>query len=58
MLKYFKSSIWITLAGLLLVSGMVWFQTQSMTHVMQALLTTVLLSILEISLSFDNILVK
>ena len=58
MLKYFKSSIWITLAGLLLVSGMVWFQTQSMTHVMQALLTTVLLSILEISLSFDNAVVN
>lgn len=58
MLKYFKTSIWITLAGLLLVVGMVWFQTASMTHVMQALLTTVLLSILEISLSFDNAVVN
>ncbi len=58
MLKYFKTSIWITLAGLLLVVGMVWFQTQSLTHVMQALLTTVLLSILEISLSFDNAVVN
>lgn len=58
MLKYFKTSIWITLAGLLLVVGMVWYQTGSMTHVMQALLTTVLLSILEISLSFDNAVVN
>ncbi len=58
MLKYFKSSIWITLAGLLLVVGMIWYQTQSMTQVMQALMTTVLLSILEISLSFDNAVVN
>ena len=58
MLKYFKASIWITVAGLLLVVGMVWYQTQSMTLVMQALLTTVLLSILEISLSFDNAVVN
>ena len=58
MLKYFKTSILITLGGMLLVVGMVWYQTQSMTLVMQALLTTVLLSILEISLSFDNAVVN
>lgn len=58
MLKYFKSSIWITVAGLLLVVGMIWYQTQSMAQVMQALMTTVLLSILEISLSFDNAVVN
>ena len=52
MFKYFKSSVLITIAGLLLVVGMVWFQSQSISLVMQALLTTVLLSGLEISLSF------
>lgn len=58
MLKYFKGSLWITFIGIMLVVGMVWYQTHSVTHVMQALLTTVLLSVLEISLSFDNAVVN
>lgn len=58
MLKYFKSSIYITISGLVLVAGMIWYQTQSLSLVMQALLTTFLLSILEISLSFDNAVVN
>lgn len=58
MFKYFRSSIWITVFGLFLVVGIIWYQTQSTTLVFEALLTTVLLAGLEISLSFDNAVVN
>ena len=58
MLKYFKSSLYVTFGGLFLVVGIISYQTGSVPLVMQALLTVTLLSILEISLSFDNAVVN
>lgn len=57
-MKYFKGSLIITFLGLALVCGVVWFQTQSVEKLVQALLTTSLLAVLEISLSFDNAVVN
>ncbi len=58
MLKYFKGSIAVTVISVLSVLGIVWYQTQSYEIVLQALLTTSLLAVLEISLSFDNAVVN
>jgi uncharacterized protein len=57
-LKYFKTSFIVLVAGILLVMGIVWWQTQSVPVVLQAGFTALLLSVLEISLSFDNAVVN
>lgn len=58
MMKYFRSSIIITILGLVLVGVIIWYQSHSMETVLQALLTAGLLAVLEISLSFDNAVVN
>ena len=57
-LKYFKKSFLVLILGILLVMGIVWWQTHSIPAVMQAGFTALLLSVLEISLSFDNAVVN
>jgi uncharacterized protein len=57
-LKYFKGSILILIAGLILAMSIVWWQTQSMTLTVQAGFTALLLSVLEVSLSLDNAIVN
>lgn len=58
MLKYFRTSIFMTVLGILIVIAMIGYQTGSTTLVLEALLTVTLLSVLEISLSFDNAVVN
>ncbi len=58
MLKYIKGSLIITVLGLALAMGFEWHQTASMTAVVSAGLTALILAVLEISLSFDNAVVN
>ena len=58
MFKYIKGSIIITILGLALAMGFEWHQTGSMTAVISAGLTALILAVLEISLSFDNAIVN
>ncbi len=57
-LKYFKTSFLILIAGLVLAMSIVWIQTNSLPLTLQAGFTALLLSVLEISLSFDNAVVN
>lgn len=58
MIKFFVLPISSLLFGLALIGGLVWNKSNDMTVVAQAVLTTFLLSILEISISFDNAVVN
>ncbi len=58
MIKYIKGSIIIAIIGLALAMGFEWYQTSSMTAVVSAGLTALILAVLEISLSFDNAVVN
>lgn len=58
MLKYFKGSFIITFIGLIMVFGIVYLQDHSIAIATQAIFTAALLSVLEISLSFDNAVVN
>lgn len=57
-MKFFYVPIFSLVAGLAIAGFMTWQNTASVPHVMQILLTVLLLSVLEISLSFDNAVVN
>ena len=56
--KYFTGSFLILLFGIALATGIVWWQTQSISLSLQAGFTALLLAVLEISLSLDNAVVN
>lgn len=58
MLKFFVLPIFSLLFGLALIGFLSWSKTHDSSLVAQSLLTTFLLSILEISISFDNAVVN
>lgn len=58
MFKYIKVSLIITVIGLALAMAFEWHQTASMTAVVTAGFTALILAVLEISLSFDNAVVN
>lgn len=58
MWKYLKGSIFITIIGLGLAMGFEYYQTGSVSVMMQAGFTALILAVLEISLSFDNAVVN
>ncbi len=57
-MKYFYVPLFSLVAGLAIAGGFVWKNTSDVTAVLQILLTVLLLSVLEISLSFDNAVVN
>lgn len=57
-MKYFIIPFFSLIAGLLLAGVMAWSNTSSWAHVLQVLFAVLLLSVLEISLSFDNAVVN
>lgn len=57
-IKYFHSSIAVTVLGLLLGFAVGYFYTQSIAGGLKSLFLTAVLAILEISLSFDNAVVN
>ena len=57
-MKYFIVPIISLVVGLVLAGGFEWHYTGDINVVMQTLLTVLLLSVLEISLSFDNAVVN
>lgn len=57
-MKYFYVPLFSLVAGLVIAGLVTWQNTTSVPHVMQILLTVLLLSVLEISLSFDNAVVN
>lgn len=58
MLKYFKGSFIIMIIGLIMVFGIVYLEEHNISVAVQAIFTAALLSVLEISLSFDNAVVN
>lgn len=57
-MKYFVVPIISLILGLGLAAGMAWYNTSNISVVFQSLLIVSLLSVLEISLSFDNAVVN
>ena len=57
-LHFFKSSIWVTVFGLLLASGVGYYYSGTTTGAAEALFLAFILSILEVSISFDNAVVN
>ena len=57
-LKYFKSSIWILVIGLILSMGIAGYQNSDPSFILRTGFTALLLAVLEISLSFDNAVVN
>ena len=58
MLKFFKSSILVSIIGLILAAFVGWEYHQSLQGALQALFLAFVLSILEVSISFDNAVVN
>lgn len=58
MLKFFVLPVFSLFSGLALIGVISWNKTYDMNFVVQSLITTFLLSILEISISFDNAVVN
>lgn len=56
--QYFRSSLVVLFLGILLAMGIVWWQGQATTLVLQAGFTALILAVLEISLSIDNAVVN
>lgn len=57
-LKYFVSSIWVTLGGLLLGGAIGYYYNGTMAGVLSTIFIVSVLSVLEVSLSFDNAVVN
>ncbi len=57
-MKFFWVPLFSLFAGLVMAAYMTWTQTAHVSAVLQTLLTVLLLSVLEISLSFDNAVVN
>lgn len=58
MLKFFRSSIWVSVIGLLLAALVGWEYQHTVEGAVQALFLAFVLSILEVSISFDNAVVN
>jgi hypothetical protein len=58
MLKYFRGSFFVTIIGLALASFVGWEYHHSLQGAMQSLFIAFVLSILEVSISFDNAVVN
>jgi hypothetical protein len=58
MIGFFIVPILSLIVGLSIVAGMVWMKSASYSLLIQSLMTVILLSVLEISLSFDNAVVN
>ncbi|MFN3697757.1 MAG: DUF475 domain-containing protein [Pseudobdellovibrio sp.] len=58
MFKYIKGSLLFTFFALIAVMAFEWSQTQSVSAVLSACMTAMILAVLEISLSFDNAVVN
>ncbi len=58
MLKYFKGSIWVSIVGLFSAAFVGWEYHQSTQGAIEALFLAFVLSILEVSISFDNAVVN
>lgn len=58
MLKYLRSSLWVTLVGLGLGAFVGWESTGSLTGTLHVVFIVLVLSLLEVSLSFDNAVVN
>jgi hypothetical protein len=56
--KYFSSSVWVTIIGLILGGVVGYYYTGTMTGVGTAIFLCAVLSVLEISISFDNAVVN
>lgn len=57
-MKFFVVPVLSLVVGLVLASYLTWMRTPDIPHVIQILLTVLLLCVLEISLSFDNAVVN
>jgi hypothetical protein len=57
-LHYFTGSIWVTLGGLLLASGLGWYLHHTAAGVATTVFIAGMLAVLEVSLSFDNAVVN
>lgn len=57
-LHFFKSSIWVTVFGLLIAAGIGYYYHGTASGALEALFLAFILSILEISISFDNAVVN
>lgn len=58
MLKYLRSSLWVTLFGLGLGAFVGWESTGSLSGTLHVVFIVLVLSLLEVSLSFDNAVVN
>ncbi len=58
MLKYFISSIVVTVIGLLLATGVGFYYTQTLAGALSAFFVAAILGVLEVSISFDNAVVN
>ncbi|MEY4617697.1 MAG: hypothetical protein RJB66_2657 [Pseudomonadota bacterium] len=58
MIRYFNSSIWVTVIGLALAAFVGWEYQHSTQGALEALFLAFVLSILEVSISFDNAVVN
>ncbi len=57
-MRYFHSSIWVTLVGLSLSAGIGYYYTESVTGALKILMICAILAVLEVSISFDNAVVN
>jgi hypothetical protein len=57
-LKYFKGSLWVTFFGLILSAGVGFYYGGTSALALQALFLCFVLSVLEVSISFDNAVVN
>lgn len=57
-LHFFKSSLWVTVVGLLLAAGVGYYYTGTTPGAVEALFLAFILCILEVSISFDNAVVN
>jgi hypothetical protein len=57
-MRYFHSSVWVTLVGLSLSAGIGYYYTDSLTGALKTLMICAILAVLEVSISFDNAVVN
>lgn len=58
MIKYFISSIWVTVIGLILAAGVGYYYTGTASGALSSFVIAAILGLLEVSISFDNAVVN
>jgi len=56
--RYFHSSLWVTLVGLMISAGIGYYYTNSVVGALKLLMICAILAVLEVSISFDNAVVN